>query len=102
MFKYSCIFLVFAVVAGCGDKKILDAKIKGETVRKAAADFASAEVHSFTFSTQHADVAGLDNVEQDDVRIRFMINDGADDSPLPVTSENFRVDNYPPFAPTWP
>ena len=66
-----------------------------------AADFDSAEEHSFTFTTKHADVTGLDNVEQDDVRIRFMINDGTDDSPSPVTSVNFRVDNDPPFAPSW-
>ena len=35
----------------------------------------------FTFDTGHADVSGFDAVDQNDVRLRFTVNDGVYDSP---------------------
>ena len=61
-----------------------------------ATDFASAVAHSFTFNAKHTDLSGLNGVDQSDVRIRFRLNDGSDDSINPATSENFQVDNENP------
>jgi len=61
-----------------------------------AATFGSAQDHAFTFSTKHADVTGLNGVDQSDVRVRFIINDGTYDSMQPAASESFRVDNLNP------
>ncbi len=64
-----------------------------------AATFAAATAHSFTFNTQHADVAAaqsLGNVDQSDIQIRFTVNDGSVDSVNPATSESVRVDNLAP------
>ena len=60
-----------------------------------AADF-SGPVYSFTFNTKHADVAGINGTDQDDIRIRFTVNDGAADSTSPAASENFTVDDLDP------
>lgn len=60
---------------------------------------AAAPAHSFTFNTKHADVTAvqaLDGVDQSDIQIRFVLNDGTVDSVNPVTSESFRVDNFGP------
>lgn len=65
-----------------------------------ATDFDSAKEHSFTFNTQHQNISGLDGEDQSDVQVRFTVNDGAYNSLLPVTSEDFRVDNLKPSAPT--
>ncbi len=61
-----------------------------------APTFASAAEHAFSFNTKHADVTGLSGTDQSDVRVRFTVNDGTYDSVLPVSSENFRVDNLNP------
>ena len=63
-----------------------------------AADFDGAEEHSFTFTTKHGDVTGLNGTEQSDVRVRFTVSDGSYDSLLPVASENFLVDNLGPIV----
>ncbi|ALP53607.1 hypothetical protein Tel_10955 [Candidatus Tenderia electrophaga] len=63
-----------------------------------ATTFASAPAHNFSFDTQHADVSGLDGVDQSDVQIRFTLNDGSMDSNSPVTSESVQVDNVAPTA----
>jgi len=60
-----------------------------------AADF-SGPVYSFTFNTKHADVSGINGTDQNDIRIRFTVNDGAADSALPATSDNFSVDDLNP------
>ena len=65
-----------------------------------AADFDSAEEHTFSFNTKHQDATGLDGEDQSDVRVRFTINDGTYDSSSPVTSESFRVDNLAPTTGT--
>ncbi len=70
----------------------------GGSKYSSAASFDGAEEHSFTFSTKHGDVTGLDGEDQSDVRVRFTINDGSYDSLSPVTSENFRVDNLEPIV----
>jgi CSLREA domain-containing protein len=67
----------------------------GGTGYTSATDW-SGTVHSFTFDTKHADVSGMDGVDQSDVQIRFTLNDGTDDSASPVTSESFQVDNVAP------
>ena len=67
----------------------------GENNYTSAADW-SGTVHSFTFNTKHADVSGFTDADQNDVKVRFTINDGSSDSNSPVTSENFRVDNLNP------
>ena len=56
----------------------------------------SGPVHSISLDTQHDDLTGVDGLDQSDVRIRFWINDGFEDSDAPVTSENFQVDNRVP------
>jgi hypothetical protein len=58
--------------------------------------FASAQDHSVTLNTRHQDVIGLNGVDQNDVRVRFTINDGTYNSLVPVTSENFQADNLNP------
>jgi len=63
-----------------------------------AGTFDAAPEHSFTFDTRHSDIAGLDQDDQNDIRIRFMISNGAEDSISPLTSEDFRVDNLAPEA----
>ncbi len=60
----------------------------------------SGSVYSFTFDTRHADVTGMDSVDQSDVMIRFTVNDGLVDSAQPVASEPFNVDNQPPATGT--
>lgn len=60
-----------------------------------AADF-SGPVYSFTFNTKHADVSGINNTDQNDIRIRFTVNDGVADSALPATSDYFAVDDLNP------
>jgi hypothetical protein len=61
-----------------------------------APTFASAAEHTFTFNTKHADVTGLSGTDQSDVRVRFTVNDGTYNSLVPLTSQNFRVDNLNP------
>ncbi len=64
-----------------------------------ATTFGAATAHSFSFNTQHADVTAvrsLDNVDQSDIQIRFMLNDGSIDSVNPATSQSVRVDNLSP------
>ncbi|UCG66877.1 MAG: fibronectin type III domain-containing protein [Deltaproteobacteria bacterium] len=58
--------------------------------------FPGAQDHSVTCNTRHQDVTGLNGIDQNDVRVRFTINDGTYNSLMPVTSENFRVDNLNP------
>ncbi len=60
-----------------------------------AADF-TGPVYSFTFNTKHADVSGINGTDQNDIRIRFTVNDGALDSTSPTASENFSVDDLDP------
>jgi len=60
-----------------------------------AVDF-TGPVYSFTFNTKHADVSGINGTDQDDIRIRFTVNDGALDSTSPAASENFTVDDLNP------
>ncbi len=60
-----------------------------------AADW-SGTVHSFTFDTDHADVAGMAGVDQSDVQVRFTVNDAVLDSAAAATSQNFQVDNVSP------
>jgi len=64
-----------------------------------ATSFAAATAHSFSFNTQHADVTAvqsLDNVEQNDIKIRITVNDGSVDSIKPASSESVVVDNLAP------
>ena len=64
-----------------------------------ATTFAAATAHSFTFNTRHSDVASvqsLDNVDQSDVQIRFIVNDGNIDSVSPAISESVQIDNLAP------
>jgi hypothetical protein len=68
----------------------------GGSAYSSAPTFASAQDHSFTFTTKHPEVSGLNGVDQSDVRVRFTVNDGTYDSVLPVASQNFRVDNLNP------
>ncbi len=60
-----------------------------------ATTLAAATAHSFTLDTQHADLTGLDGVDQSDVMVRFILNDGTYDSGT-LTSAQFRVDNELP------
>ena len=55
-------------------------------------------VHSFTLNTKHADVAVLNTIDQNNIRIRFTVNDGLVNSASPASSENFTVDNKAPVA----
>ena len=59
-------------------------------------DFSTAATHSFTFNTKHADVTPLNSIDQNNIRIRFTVNDGLVNSAFPATSENFTVDNVAP------
>jgi len=61
-----------------------------------ATSFADASAYTFTFNTQHPDVTGLTSLDQEDVRVRFVANDGTYDSLEPAATENFRVDNESP------
>ncbi|MDH3326099.1 MAG: hypothetical protein OEM38_05200, partial [Gammaproteobacteria bacterium] len=64
-----------------------------------AETFATADEFSFTFNTQHADVAAVQSLsamDQADVRVRFTLNDGALDSVAPVISDSIQVDNLSP------
>ncbi len=63
-----------------------------------ATTLAAAPVNSFTFNTKHADVSGLNGVEQNDVRVRFLLRDATMDSLSFVTSADFRVDALAPTA----
>ena len=55
-------------------------------------------VHSFTFNADHADITGISGEDQNDIQIRFTINDGALDSDAPATSQNFQVDDIAPIT----
>ncbi|MFA5747418.1 MAG: S8 family serine peptidase, partial [Candidatus Paceibacterota bacterium] len=55
--------------------------------------------YSFTFNSQHSDFADLNDVQRDNVKIRFKANDGAKDSPY-AESGVFSIDNLDPSAPT--
>ncbi len=68
----------------------------GAVYYSSAASFDIAQEYAFFFSTRHGDIAGLDETEQDDVRVRFTVNNGNFDSLSPVTSENFLADNLSP------
>ena len=57
----------------------------------------SGTVHNFTFDTDHADSSGMAGVDQSDIQIRFIVNDGTIDSAA-TTSQNFRVNNVTPTA----
>ena len=62
---------------------------------------ALASTHSFTFDTKHADITAvqsLDGIDQSDLQIRFVLNDGNVDSANASTSESFRVDNVNPTS----
>ena len=61
-------------------------------------DFASASAHSFTFNLEHDDVAALNDVESNNLKIRFTLNDGTADSDNPATSESFNIDTLPPAS----
>ena len=61
-----------------------------------ATDYNSAEAHSFTFNTRHQDVTGLDGNELSEIRVRFKVNDGTNDSLAYVVTDNFSVDNRGP------
>ena len=70
------------------------------TLYSSASDWAGT-VHSFTLNTKHSDVqADFLNVDQSDVRVRFTVNDGLEDSAAPVTSNPFRVDDAVPSTGT--
>jgi len=58
-------------------------------------------VHSFDFTTKHADLSGLDDLDQSDIQIRFTVNDGMSDSSSPAVSAAFSVDNLDPTFSTW-
>ena len=63
----------------------------------------SGSIYQITFTTQHADVSSDftgDNGYNNDVRIRFTLNDTIEDSFLPVTSDSFVVDNVSPVGPS--
>ena len=61
----------------------------------------TAPVNSFVFDTKHADVFALTptltNSTITNVKVRFSLNDGTNDSTSPVTSLAFEVDNSPPM-----
>ncbi|MBF0432531.1 MAG: DUF2341 domain-containing protein, partial [Fibrobacteria bacterium] len=63
-----------------------------------AASFGAATGFSFTFNTKHADVSGLNGVDQSDVQIRFTVNDATTNSASPATSQDFAVDDVDPVA----
>ena len=54
-------------------------------------------IHSFTFDTQHPDVAAaFANAEHTDVQIAFRANDGVSTNPTYLVSDFFSVDSLPP------
>lgn len=61
-----------------------------------AADF-TGTTYNFTFNTKHADVTGLNGIDQNDVMVRFKVNDGAVDSAF-ATSNAFIVNDGLPAA----
>ncbi|MBF0433552.1 MAG: hypothetical protein HQK83_19900, partial [Fibrobacteria bacterium] len=61
-----------------------------------AAAFGDASAFSFTFNTKHADVSGLDDVDQADVQVRFTVNDATTNSASPATSEDVSLDDLDP------
>jgi hypothetical protein len=63
------------------------------------ADF-SGPVYSFTFDTRHADVAGFNNSYKNNVKIRFLVNDGIDSSTTVTTTAAFAVDDLSPARST--
>ncbi len=63
-----------------------------------ATTLAAAPVNSFTFNTKHANVSGLNGVDQNDVRVRFLLRDATMDSQSYVTSTDFRIDALAPTA----
>lgn len=67
----------------------------GGSSYSSAADW-TGNIHSFDFDTTHADVSGMDGVDQSDVRVRFIVNDGTFDSLAPVVTDAFSVDNEVP------
>ncbi|MFA4858753.1 MAG: Ig-like domain-containing protein [Candidatus Margulisiibacteriota bacterium] len=60
-----------------------------------ATDF-SGTVYSFTINTQHADLAGFNNAYLTTARVRFWLNDGANNSTQATTAESFTLDNLAP------
>ncbi len=60
-----------------------------------ATTLGAATAHSFKFNTKHANLTGLNSVDQSDVQVRFKANDGVVSSAFGV-SENFSVDNLNP------
>ncbi|MCK9555386.1 Ig-like domain-containing protein [bacterium] len=76
--------------------------------------FSNASEYSFTWNTKHADLSGLDNVDQDDIKIRFKIKDWNTQGVFPndvkyylyskayTVSAAFRVDNLAPDVPSTP
>ena len=70
----------------------------------AAESFADATAYSFTFDTDHADVTGLDSVDQNDVQIKFTLRNTLTqdattyyvDSREEAVSASFTVDNVAP------
>ena len=71
-------------------------KDNNTSMYSSAADYNSAEVYSFTFNTKHQDVTGLDGNELNEIRVRFKVNDGTNDSLAYVVTNNFSVDNRGP------
>ena len=63
-----------------------------------ATTFGAATAHSFTCNTKHADLSGLNGVDQADVQVRFLLNDGTVDSAAAATSQSFQVDDLNPTA----
>ncbi|MDD5643966.1 MAG: Ig-like domain-containing protein [bacterium] len=76
--------------------------------------FSNAPEYSFTWNTKHADLSGLNNIDQSDVRIRFKIKDWNTQGVFPndvkyylyskdyTVSAAFRVDNLAPAVPSTP
>jgi hypothetical protein len=57
----------------------------------------SGQEHYFTFDTRHLDVStDFEGKDQNEVRVRFKVNDGLEDSNKPTKSDNFRVDLQSP------
>ncbi|MBF0431516.1 MAG: hypothetical protein HQK83_09570 [Fibrobacteria bacterium] len=63
-----------------------------------AASFGAASEFNFTFNTKHADLSGLNGVDQSDVQVRFTVNDATTNSASPATSENISVDDLDPVT----
>ena len=60
-----------------------------------ATDWAGTQ-YFFKFDTDHADVTGMADAYNNDIRIRFLVNDGHTDSAAYATSAEFVVDNVDP------